>query len=135
MRISADAQSLTVEQRDILSRRTKVYEACKRAVKAASLALERRIKSEMPVDTGRARASWGHWTPGDVHDNPEASAGDANWEEKEQGLAITQGSNVEYVEYLNDGHSAQAPMGFLDVAEAQAERELDDLIDAIMRDF
>lgn len=90
----------------------------------------------MPVDTGRARASWGHFTPGDVRNNPDANAGDAIWDDlKDGGMTITQGTNVEYVEGLNAGHSQQAPAGFLDAAEDAAQRALDREIVEIMRQF
>jgi hypothetical protein len=105
------------------------------SVRKVSLATERRVKLEMPVDTGRARASWGHWTSSDVSDNANASPADAAWEEKDQGMSITQGSNVEYVEGLNAGHSQQAPAGFIDAAEDAAQRALDREIDDIMGQF
>lgn len=119
------------------------------ALKGASFAVEKRIKVEMPVDTGRARASWGHWTPGDVQSGPRISlarskkglaaaasrgapnAGDAVWEEEDNGLTITQGSNVPYIEILNAGHSRQAPAGFLDLAELTGQVELEKAVGLI----
>jgi hypothetical protein len=53
----------------------------RKMLKSASFALEKRIKTEMPVDTGRARASWGHGR-------------DAVWIESNGGLSIEQGSNL-----------------------------------------
>lgn len=100
-------------------------------LRAVSLAAERRIKDAMPVLTGRARASWGHWTPGDVH-NPKANAGDAHYKEDDANLTIEQGSNVEYIEALNAGHSQKAPAGFIDTAELNTQRELDAEIDAVL---
>lgn len=98
-----------------------------KVVRGASLAVERRIKIEMPVDTGRARASWAHWTPGDiVSPSPDSGADDAIWEVSGDGLTITQGTNVEYVELLNDGHSKQAPSGFIDKAVDVGARVLED---------
>jgi len=79
-------------------------------LKGVSLALEGRVKDEMPVDTGRARASWGH-------------GGEGIW--LEAPLEITQGSNVVYIPFLNAGHSQQAPAGFIDRAELQAQLELE----------
>jgi hypothetical protein len=83
----------------------------RRTVKASSFALEKRIKREMPVDTGRARASWGHGK-------------ESIWKESDGGLAIEQGSNVDYIVYLNRGHSQQAPAGFIDRAFVVAEFEM-----------
>lgn len=96
-----------------------------RAVKGASFAVERRIKNEMPVDEGRARASWGHWTPGDlVHPTPDSTRVDAHWVESDNGLTISQGSNVPYIAALNEGHSRQAPAGFIDRATEAGQRAL-----------
>jgi len=90
-------------------------------VRSWSFALERLIKEAMPVDTGRARASWGHWTKGDLEKPKKAlstgaSQEDAVWEMDEPNLTVTQGSNVGYIARLNEGHSAQAPAGFIDKA-------------------
>lgn len=92
-------------------------EQAKMAVKGVSFAVEKKVKIGMPVDTGRARASWGHWNSSDLkRANPDASAGDAIWREEDDGLTIVQGSNVEYIEDLNSGSSRQAPAGFIDRA-------------------
>ena len=117
------------------SRKLFVLRMAKKLVRAASLAVERRVKFAMPVDTGRARASWGHWTPGDLRAaNREAGSGDAVWEKKSD-FEITQGSNVEYVGDLNDGTSQQAPAGFIDAAAEAGMRELNKEIDDLMRAF
>ncbi len=54
-----------------------------------------------------------------------ASDRDAIWEEAKDGLSITQGSALPYIEPLNEGHSKQAAIGFLDVIAAQMEDTLD----------
>jgi len=105
-----------------------------KVVRSVSFGLERRIKNEMPVDKGRARASWGHWTQGDlVKPDPSASEIDAHWVEHSGGLTIEQGSNVEYIQALNDGHSQQAPAGFIDKAVAWAQRILVDEVDRMLK--
>ena len=93
-----------------------------RVLRATSLALERSIKEEMPVDTGRARASWGHWTAGDIKDRKKAKAdrSDAVWEQDEASLTITQGTNVPYVIFLEQGHSQQREAGFIRSAAKRA---------------
>ncbi len=96
-----------------------------RATREASLAVEKRIKIEMPVDSGRARSSWGHWSAEMVKPNHDASPADAVWREEDDGLTIVQGSNVPYIEALNNGHSAQAPAGFLDTAQLTGQVELE----------
>jgi len=107
-------------------------------VRSVALALVRRIKTEMPVDTGRARASWGKWTPGDVQkENADARQEDAVWEERAATLTTVQGTNVRYVAKLNEGHSNQAPAGFIDKAATKAAALLvaaiKDLLQDVMR--
>lgn len=136
MRIQVDARQLHEERRYTEQQAKKIVVSCKRRLRETSLATERRVKEEMPVDTGRARASWGHWTPGMLRAHAkDASPDDATWEEKDNGLTIVQGSNVPYIEQLNAGHSEQATRGFLDRAEEHAVRLLDKYIDEIMGEF
>ena len=87
-----------------------------------SFAGEVRIKRDMPVETGRARASWGHWDSS--ANSPDSTPADAYYEETDAGMTITQGSNVPYIEQLNEGHSQQAPAGFIDDAWLKMEVEL-----------
>ncbi len=95
-------------------------------VKAVSFEVERRVKTQMPIDTGRARGSWGHAT------HPAVEAGDSVWEEAPDGLSITQGTTVAYVPRLNEGHSQQAPAGFLDaIFEECKEMLVDGLLDEV----
>jgi len=107
-------------------------------LRAESFELERDLKGgtrghQIPVLTGRARASWGHWTPGDIKPGAKgASSMDAYWKENKTKLEITQGSNVEYMEALNAGHSQQQPAGFLDEAEKDAERSLERRVDRVL---
>ena len=136
MRIQVDARQLHEERRYTDQQAKKIVVSCKRRLRETSLATERRVKEEMPVDTGRARASWGHWTPDMLRAHAKgAEPGDAVWEEKDNGLTIVQGSNVPYIENLNAGHSKQAPAGFLDRAEEHAVRLLDKYINEIMGEF
>ena len=136
MHIQVDARQLHEERRYTDQQAKKIVVSCKRRLRETSLATERRVKEEMPVDTGRARASWGHWTPGMLRAHAKgAEPGDAVWEEKDNGLTIVQGSNVPYIENLNAGHSKQAPAGFLDRAEEHAVRLLDKYINEIMGEF
>lgn len=46
------------------------------------------------------------------------------WEEDEEGLALTQGSFVPYIVYLEQGHSSQAPAGFISQSAEMAVAEL-----------
>ena len=116
--------AITVDHRELKQLAADVSDADKamvlaavRTVKGASFSVEKRIKLDMPVDFGRARSSWGHWTPADiVKPGSGASAADAVWRVEDGGLTIIQGTNVEYVEALNAGHSRQRAAGFIDRA-------------------
>jgi hypothetical protein len=50
------------------------------------------------------------------------------WQVEDDGLSVLQGSNVVYIERLNEGHSQQAPAGFID---AGAEDARDMLIESM----
>lgn len=100
-------------------------------LKRAALLLERNTKRDMPVLTGRAKASWGHWTSqhirwveGQKSAYENASDADAVWEESGDGMKIEQGSNVPYVGRLNDGHSRKQSAGFIDRNALEAELDL-----------
>lgn len=93
------------------------------SVRAVSFDAERYIKIRMPVDTGRARASWGH-------SSAPAGADEGIWQENENDLTLVQGSRVEYIEPLNEGHSKQAPAGFIDAESRRAQEKLDQLVAA-----
>lgn len=118
----------TVQDNGLLERLARAKDDIKRkasqVIRAASFAVEKRIKVEMPVDTGRARASWGHWTPADIVRAGNWTQGDAHWLEKDGGLTVEQGSNVPYIVYLDQGSSTKAPAGFIDKAAEAGAREL-----------
>ena len=122
------ALSIEVDARDLEKfaaemKRVNMLQSVREILRGVSFAKERQIKEWMPARTGRARASWGHWTPGNIKRSARgnASAADAIWREEDKGLAITQGSNVEYIPYLEAGHSRQAPAGFIAKAQSRAE--------------
>lgn len=88
----------------------------KARVRFVSLKVLRGIKERTPIDTGRARNSWG----ADI------------WTETDNGWTIIQGSRVVYFQRLNEGWSKQAPAGFVDT---EAEKGLDDLMEGLLQDF
>lgn len=117
--ITVDHSQLTALARDVSDNDREMVIAARKVVREVSFAVEKRVKIEMPVDEGRARASWGHWTPADLvlgKQGGDASPGDAKWVSDDGGLTIEQGSNVPYIEALNAGHSRQAAAGFIDRA-------------------
>lgn len=153
MKLTVDARQLTEEnKRNVDLLRFSSKELWK-IVRAVSFAIEREIKQHggkfsMPRDTGRAAASWGHWDPGMLRRMTVTTGGgeklsvtraewannlpgpdDAHWKEDEWDLSVEQGSNVEYVQYLNEGHSSQATAGFLNRAEEHAQKILEKRVD------
>ena len=90
----------------------------------------RRIKGDMPVDTGRARAAWGIYTPTLLQAADSASTpGDAIWEVSDR--EIVQGAALDYLEILNSGSSRQAPAGFIDKRAIEGEAELEQVLGAL----
>lgn len=96
---------------------TQLKQGIKEDVQAEAMEGVRNIKIAMPVDTGRARASWG---------SPEA---EGVFFYEDDGMTNVQGTNVEYVQYLNEGHSKQAPAGFIDAEEEARANSLAERIE------
>ena len=124
MQIKVRVEGDTEVMRSLERAPLEIKKRAQQVIRAASFALERRIKKEMPVDTGRARSNWGHWTPAAKFGSIPANDNDSVWEEADGGLTIAQGTNLEYVQNLNEGSSSQAPRGFIDKAADAAQRAL-----------
>ena len=122
--IVLDAKELHELARDMKGSDERMRAHARKAVRKVALSTEKRVKQEMPVDTGRARASWGRWSGGT--NNPEASEADSIWRTEDDGLTNVQGSNVPYIGALNDGHSQKAPAGFIDAAAEVAAEVLNE---------
>lgn len=91
-----------------------------RAVRLEAMEAVRNVKIAMPVDTGRARASWG---------SPEA---EGIFYYEDDGYTNVQGTNVVYVDELNAGSSKQAPAGFIDAEEEARADALSERIEAAL---
>lgn len=87
--------------------------------------LDAEIDEAMPVDTGRAKASWGKYRNEYLTRESASKESDSIWIENKANLEIIQGSRVEYIDLLNDGHSRAAPAGFIDSAQDKAEQVLE----------
>lgn len=85
----------------------KINESVKFNLKITAFWGKANVQRRMPVDTGAARASWG----------AEGEAG--IWYFTDEDTTHVQGSKLPYIGRLNEGHSKQAPAGFIDV---EAER-------------
>lgn len=102
MKISIQALGFREAEQEARTLSTSEKQAVSTSVREASMQVLARVKREMPVDTGAARARWGNV-----------------WRELDGGMTIEQGAALdpfEYIERLNEGSSSQAPAGFLDTA-------------------
>lgn len=122
MRVTIEHRELTNEQKRAALLRPAVRREAWRIVRAGAFSLERGVKFRMPVDTGHARANWGHGPAG-------------VWDEDEGALALTEGTTVEYVPRLNEGWSRQAPAGFIDAEAARVEAQLNAALDQLIEDM
>ena len=113
-----------------------VDEGINRTVKQIALAVDAAVVQQTPVDTGRARANWlvslevattDTIAPYDL--GKEGSSGGANAQaaiqqaidalvDRKPGQSIHITNNLPYIARLNEGHSAQAPVGFVQTAIA-----------------
>jgi hypothetical protein len=105
-----------------------------KAVKLTALAVDQTVVLATPVDTGRARANWqvqAGAAPAGVRDAYVPGTGATTGAQNAQaaieqgkiaisaatpGLAIHITNNLPYIGKLNEGHSAQAPAGFVEQA-------------------
>jgi len=92
------------------------------------------ITERTPVDTGRARASWTikESEPSDFI--PDKGASEQPTEPVAQfdgtdSVFIT--SALDYVRYLEDGSSKQAPAGMIEVTLAELEAEVEFILDSL----
>lgn len=92
-------------------------------IKAAVLTADRRLKLASPVDTGRFRASWAigeNAAPfkgepeGEYADNPQPNAVNYTLGNERIGNVYSIHNNLVYAEPLAQGHSKQAPSGWVD---------------------
>lgn len=131
MQIVVDGSEFEIEQRRVGQVMGRAGDTIRLHVKHKALAAKAAIQLAMPFRTGRAKASWGN-----VPAPPPALPDDGIWEVKDGGFTIVQGSNVEYIVYLNEGSSSQQPAGFIDAEEVKAMADLDnDLSDALIQLF
>lgn len=117
MKLTIEFADLEQEAREAGRRPAAIKRRLWSTLRAVSLKAERFIKIRMPVDTGAARASWGH-------SSSPAPADAGIWIENEEDMSIEQGSTLGYIQYLNEGSSQQAPAGFLDAEVTRAINEL-----------
>jgi hypothetical protein len=119
VKVTLDWRELTAEKGRAAKMKPELRAGSWKIVKAGAFSLERGVKFRMPVDTGHARANWGHGPAG-------------VWDEDEGGLEIVEGTTVVYVPRLNEGWSRQAPAGFIDAEALKVEVEINAAIDRLL---
>lgn len=92
-------------------------------VRKVALAVDATLVSSTPVDTGRARSNWqaniGSPASGTLEPMPAQAAvtlATATIATYKSGETIHLTNNLPYIGALNNGHSAQAPAGFVETA-------------------
>lgn len=115
---------------DRLSRQIPV--GVKSMVKKTVLAIDQVLVTSTPVDTGRARSNWvvgtgpstraiDAYAPGEggstAGENAQAALRQARaFLDSTDATTIYISNDLDYIEYLNQGTSAQAPAGFIEEA-------------------
>lgn len=132
---------------------TAVKDEAWKAALDESYHMEADVKVGMPVDTGRAKAGWGHWTPEDLQGvskkitkrtrkvlaigrrNREqvALSSDGIWEEDEAAMTVRQGTNVPYTQWINDGTSNRSGTGHIDGAFERASNRMERVAERLMK--
>jgi hypothetical protein len=111
VRTTIDYRELTAERQRSIKTKPELRGRSWNIVKSGAFNLEKGVKFRMPVDTGHARANWGHGEAG-------------IWIENEADLELIEGTKVVYVPRLNEGWSRQAPAGFIDAEALKVEAEV-----------
>jgi len=107
MDVQFDGSDLLAEAAQLIQVNEKIENAAKIRLKEAAFTAKRNIQT----DTGAAKSSWG----------AEGESGIFTF--SSDGLEHTQGSELPYINRLNEGWSSQAPAGFID-AEAEKAKTL-----------
>jgi len=113
----------------MLARGGQVVTEADRTVRKVALAVDATVVLATPVDTGRARANWqvelGGPASGEVGRAGERFSSTTPIAQGAAAIALYKGgpnasihitNNLPYIGRLNDGHSAQAPAGFVEQA-------------------
>lgn len=101
-------------------------------LKRVTFDLWNRITLKTPVDTGRARAGWGVSIGDPQVVTPEPGPHGAPTPPDLSAIDGTQLiyvlNNVEYVQYLEEGTSKQAPAGMVRISLAEVELEIEAML-------
>ena len=126
----------------------KVVERLDKGVRIATLQVFTNLVENTPVDTGRAKMGWNVdinivdvTIPEPTGKEPGKHEGDRQYNGQEKALGVTAkyktedivyiSNNLPYIVPLNEGHSQQAPTGFIDRAISVGTRQAEELINQI----
>jgi hypothetical protein len=110
-------------------RANELGEGVSKLIRKAALVIDQIVVMATPVDTGRARANWVvgvDQVPTDVRGDTQSNAGgaEASLAQGQQAIAgfgpgnsyIAIANNLDYVKFLEEGSSRQAPSGMVNQA-------------------
>ena len=99
-------------------------------LKLIVLDIYNRLIDANPVDTGHSQANWriALDEPDDAIRNGASGKQPPNLTEFPAGRDIFVTNPVDYVQWLNEGTSKQAPAGFIQIALAQVEAKVDSYV-------
>jgi hypothetical protein len=106
------------------------------AIRKAIIDLWADLVDNNPVETGRSRAGWivsgsspSDYVPPEGQNSYDVTQDQATPPSHAAIYYVT--NNVEYISVLNDGHSSQAPAGWIDLAVANFEDHLKQALHAL----
>lgn len=125
--------SLEVFARRIRERADRIEDNVNLLVGRTAIAINQVVVLATPVDTGRARANWqlsidvpaiSELTDTDKSGQETINKNNARATARRSGQTIYLTNNLNYIQRLNQGHSAQAPANFVEEAIQLATRTI-----------
>ena len=128
--IKMDLRELRAALGDVKELPEELREVAWRELRMAARHAQGQITIRMPKDWGHAQTSWGNnltvpmstgRSPRRKYPQPKGvKVVRGTWVANKAKMSVTMGG-LHYIEYLNEGHSQQAPAGFIDkeIADAQ----------------
>jgi hypothetical protein len=109
-----------------------VEQMMEKEVRITALQIFNQIVERTPVDTGRARANWNidiNTVDLTLHDPGRDATNESLTATARFKLTDTIyiSNNLPYIERLDEGHSKQAPAGFIDAAIETGKRQADEI--------
>lgn len=122
---------MSIKDQILAAMKKKVYDPHNKVVRATALAAMRNLVMETPVATGRARNNWNaDLNKVDASTTEEANPNATGMDKiniaiagYKDGDTVYISNNLPYIVRLNEGHSTQAPAGFVEAGVALAKRQ------------